>query len=59
VLAHAHDTSLGREVSVVIRPSPAKLAARVPLKVVRSIAVAIFVLLGIATLLGLGASMGV
>ena len=54
---------IGTTLGMLIADVPAvfvgdKLAARIPLKVVHSVAAAIFALLGIATLLGLGASLG-
>jgi len=53
----------GTTLGILIADVPAvlvgdKLAARIPMKLVHSIAAAIFALLGIATLLGLGAKLG-
>jgi putative Ca2+/H+ antiporter (TMEM165/GDT1 family) len=54
---------IGTTLGMLIADVPAvfvgdKLATRIPLKVVHSVAAAIFALLGIATLLGIGASIG-
>ena len=55
---------IGTTLGMLIADVPAvfvgdKLAARIPMKLVHSIAAAIFALLGVATLLGAGASFGI
>ncbi|MBS0303424.1 MAG: TMEM165/GDT1 family protein, partial [Proteobacteria bacterium] len=55
---------IGTTLGMLIADVPAvfvgdRLAARIPMKLVHSIAAAIFALLGIATLLGAGASFGI
>jgi putative Ca2+/H+ antiporter (TMEM165/GDT1 family) len=54
---------IGTTLGMLIADVPAvfagdKLAARIPMKLVHSIAAAIFAILGIATLLGAGATLG-
>jgi len=54
---------LGTTLGMLIADVPAvfigdKLAARIPMKLVHSIAAAIFALLGVATLLGVGTKWG-
>jgi putative Ca2+/H+ antiporter (TMEM165/GDT1 family) len=54
---------VGTTLGMLIADVPAvfvgdKLADRIPMKLVHSIAAAIFVLLGVATLLGAGAGLG-
>ena len=55
---------VGTTLGMLIADVPAvfvgdRLAARIPMKLVHSIAAAIFALLGVATLLGAGASFGI
>ena len=55
---------IGTTLGMLIADVPAvfvgdRLAARIPMKLMHSIAAAIFALLGIATLLGAGASFGI
>jgi len=55
---------IGSTLGVLLADVPAvfighKLAAKIPMKLVHSIAAAIFAALGVATLLGAGASLGV